>query len=66
MATTETAVTKSVVIVLTALCVTRPVDTARHPVKYHYSLLTANHVRTNSQNGCFYTFYYVFFAASFQ
>ena len=63
MATTEPAVT-SVVIVLTTLCVTRPVDTARRPVKYHSSLLSANHVRTKSENCCFYKFYCVFFAAS--
>ena len=63
MATTEPAVT-SVVIVLTILCVTRPVDTARRPVKYHSSLLSANHVRTK-ENCCFYTFYYIFFVASF-
>ena len=47
MARTEWTVTTSVVIVLTTLCVTRPVDSARGPVKYHSSLLSANHVRTN-------------------
>ena len=47
MASTESTVVRSVVIVLTTLCVTRPVDTARRPVKHHSSLLSATHVRTN-------------------
>ena len=47
MALTEWTVTKRVVIVLSTLRVTRPVDTARRPVKHHSSLLSANHVRTN-------------------
>ncbi len=47
MALTEWTVTKRVVIVLTTLRVTRPVDTARRPVKHHSSLLSATHVRTN-------------------
>ena len=45
MASTESTVTRSVVIVLTTLRVTRPVDTARRPANYHSSLLSASHVR---------------------
>ena len=48
MATTEWTVTRRVVIVLTTLCVTRPADTARRPVKHHSSLLSASHVSTNN------------------
>ena len=47
MATTEWTVTTSVVIVLTTLCVTRPVDTARGHVKHHSGLLFAKNVRLN-------------------
>ena len=59
MATTEWTVTTSVDIVLTTLCVTRPVDTARVHVKHHSGLLFAKHVRTKLQHYRFYTFCYI-------
>ena len=64
MATTEPAVT-SVVIVLTTLCVTRPADTARRPVKYHPASSVQVTKEPKKLNCCFYIFYGVFFAVSF-
>ena len=65
MASTEWTVTTRVVIVLTTLRVTRPVDTARRPVKHHSSLLSANHVRTNKLTAFIVDFFWIPFAANF-